>query len=231
LDHMSTAHTRQVRTLIHTLARDFEETSGSTGISRLDPRIEAALRKVPRDRFVPERSLDMAWENTALSIGYGQTISQPFVVALMTQLLELTPESRILEIGTGSGYQTALLGELAGEIHSIEVVPELAELAQTRLEEMGYENVHVRTGNGRLGWPEAAPFDGVIVTAAAEEIPPSLVEQLRPGGRMVIPVNTSWYGQELTLGIKGEDGELQTRGILTVVFVPLVGKSDARRLD
>jgi protein-L-isoaspartate(D-aspartate) O-methyltransferase len=224
---MSTAHTRQVRTLIHTLARDFEETSGSTGLSRLDPRIEAALRKVPRDRFVPERSLDMAWENTALSIGYGQTISQPFVVALMTQLLELTPESRILEIGTGSGYQAALLGELAGEVYSIEVVPELAELAKTRLAEMGYANVHVRAGNGRLGWPEAAPFDGVIVTAAAEEIPASLVEQLRPGGRMVIPVNTSWYGQDLILGVRGEDGELQTRNILGVVFVPLVGKGEA----
>ncbi|MFN2348353.1 MAG: protein-L-isoaspartate(D-aspartate) O-methyltransferase [Thioalkalivibrio sp.] len=224
---MSTAHTRRIKTLIHTLARDFEETAGSTGISRLDPRIEAAMGKVPRDRFVPERSLDMAWENTALSIGFGQTISQPFVVALMTQLLELTQESRVLEIGTGSGYQAALLGELAGEVYSIEVVPELAEEAKTRLDEMGYENVHVRAGNGRLGWPEAAPFDGVIVTAAAEEIPPGLVEQLRPGGRMVIPVNTGWYGQELTLGIKGEDGGLQTRGILAVVFVPLVGKSDA----
>ena len=217
---------KYIQALIDTLKRDFRETAGSTGLDAPDPRILEAIRQVPRDRFVPERSLDMAWENTALSIGYGQTISQPYVVALMTQLLELTPESRVLEIGTGSGYQAALLGELAGEVYSIEVVPELAAQAKTRLEEMGYGNVHVRAGNGRLGWPEAAPFDAVIVTAAAEDIPEALVDQLRPGGRMVIPVNTGWYGQDLVLGIMGEDGELKTRSILAVVFVPLVGKED-----
>jgi len=223
---MPTRRRKYIQALADALKRDFRETAGSTGLDAPDPRILEAIRQVPRDHFVPERSLDMAWENTALSIGYGQTISQPFVVALMTQLLELTQESRVLEIGTGSGYQAALLGELAGEVYSIEVVPELAAQAQTRLGEMGYGNVHVRAGNGRLGWPEAAPFDAVIVTAAAESIPDTLVEQLRPSGRIVIPVNTGWYGQELTLGIKGEDGKLQTRGILAVVFVPLVGKAD-----
>lgn len=221
---MSDKRTRYVQALIKTLKRDFRETAASTGVPAPDERLVKALRKVPRDRFVPARDLDMAWENTALSIGYGQTISQPFVVALMTQLLELTPESRVLEVGTGSGYQAALLGELAAEVYSIEVVPELAEQARDRLQEMGYDNIHVRAGNGRLGWPEAAPFDAVIVTAAADGIPPALVEQLRPGGRIVVPVDTGWYGQDLVLGVRGEDGTLETRNVLAVVFVPLVGR-------
>jgi protein-L-isoaspartate(D-aspartate) O-methyltransferase len=225
---MNDKRRKYVQALIETLKRDFRETAASTGYETPDPRILEAIRKVPRDRFVPDRNLEMAWENTALSIGYGQTISQPFVVALMTQLLELTPDSRVLEIGTGSGYQAALLGELAGEVYTIEVVPELANQARERLEEMGYDNIHVRADNGRLGWPDAAPFDAVIVTAAAEAIPPTLVEQLRPGGRIVIPVNTGWYGQELVLGIRREDGELETRNVLAVVFVPLVGKEDGR---
>ena len=221
---MNAKRRKDIQALIDTLKRDFRETAGSTGIPAPDEALIEAIRRVPRDRFVTEHDLDLAWENTALSIGYGQTISQPFVVALMTQLLALTPESRVLEIGTGSGYQAALLGELAGEVYSIEVVPELAAQAESRLREMEYENVHVRAGNGRLGWPEAAPFDAVIVTAAAEEIPPTLVEQLRPGGRLVIPVDTGWYGQDLVLGVRGEDGGLETRNVLGVVFVPLVGR-------
>lgn len=194
------------------------------GIS--DPRVLEAMRRVPRELFVPDAERGAAYYDGALPIGEGQTISQPYVVAHMTETLRLQGSEKVLEIGTGSGYQAALLGELAGEVYSIEVVPELAAQAKTRLEEMGYGNVHVRAGNGRLGWPEAAPFDAVIVTAAAEDIPEALVDQLRPGGRMVIPVNTGWYGQDLVLGIKGEDGELKTRSILAVVFVPLVGKED-----
>ncbi|OOG24148.1 protein-L-isoaspartate O-methyltransferase [Thioalkalivibrio denitrificans] len=225
---MNDKRSQYVQSLIKTLKRDFRETAGSTGIEAPDERVLEAIRKVPRDRFVPDRDMGMAWENTALSIGYGQTISQPFVVALMTQLLELTPESRVLEIGTGSGYQTALLGELAGEVYSIEVVPELAAQAETRLRELGYDNIRVRSGNGRRGWPDAAPFDAVIVTAAAEDIPPALVEQLRPGGRIVIPVDTGWYGQDLLLGIRTEDGQLDTRSVLPVVFVPLVGKEGGK---
>jgi protein-L-isoaspartate(D-aspartate) O-methyltransferase len=221
---MDTKRSKYIQALIDNVERDFRETAGSTGVSAPDARLVEALRRVPRDRFVPERNLDMAWANTALPIGHGQTISQPFVVALMTQLLELTPESRVLEVGTGSGYQAALLGELAGEVYSIEVVPELAARAEALLRELGYGNIHVRSGNGRLGWPEEAPFDAAIVTAAAEEIPPALVEQLRPGGRLVIPVDTGWYGQDLVLGVRGVDGGLETRSVLAVVFVPLVGK-------
>jgi protein-L-isoaspartate(D-aspartate) O-methyltransferase len=221
---MDSKRSKYIQALIDNVERDFRETAGSTGFSAPDARLVEALRRVPRDRFVPERNLDMAWANTALPIGHGQTISQPFVVALMTQLLQLTPESRVLEVGTGSGYQAALLGELAGEVYTIEVVPELAVRAETLLRELGYGNIHVRSGNGRLGWPEEAPFDAVIVTAAAEQIPPALVEQLRPGGRLVIPVDTGWYGQDLVLGVRGEDGGLETRSVLAVVFVPLVGR-------
>jgi protein-L-isoaspartate(D-aspartate) O-methyltransferase len=221
---MDSKRSKYIQALIDNVERDFRETAGSTGVSAPDARLVEALRRVPRDRFVPERNLDMAWANTALPIGHGQTISQPFVVALMTQLLQLTPESRVLEVGTGSGYQAALLGELAGEVYTIEVVPELAVRAETLLKELGYGNIHVRSGNGRLGWPEEAPFDAVIVTAAAEEIPPALVEQLRPGGRLVIPVDTGWYGQDVVLGVRGEDGGLETRSVLAVVFVPLVGR-------
>lgn len=222
---MDTKRSKYIQALLDNVERDFRETAGSTGVSAPDARLVEALRRVPRDRFVPERNLDMAWANTALPIGHGQTISQPFVVALMTQLLQLTPESRVLEVGTGSGYQAALLGELAGEVYTIEVVPELAVRAETLLRELGYGNIHVRSGNGRLGWPEEAPFDAVIVTAAAEQIPPALVEQLRPGGRLVIPVDTGWYGQDLVLGVRGEDGGLETRSVLSVVFVPLVGRN------
>jgi protein-L-isoaspartate(D-aspartate) O-methyltransferase len=214
---------REVESLMRTLVRDFRETAGSTGCAAADPRVLEAMRSVPRDEFVPGTGIAHAWENRALPIGYGQTISQPFVVALMTQLLELTPKSRVLEIGTGSGYQAAILSELAGEVFSIEVVPELAETAAERLSRLGYRNVRVRAGNGRDGWPEEAPFDAVIVTAGAEDIPPALVEQLRPGGRLVIPVDALWAGQDLVLAVREEDGSLDRRTVLSVMFVPLVG--------
>jgi protein-L-isoaspartate(D-aspartate) O-methyltransferase len=215
---------RQARidTLVQTVVREFEETARSSGVRTPDPALVDALRRVPRDEFVLDSGSDYAWENRALPIGHGQTISQPFVVALMTQLLELQPDSRVLEIGTGSGYQAAILAELAGEVFSIEVVPELASEAASRLDRLGYRNVQVRTGNGRDGWPEAAPFDAVIVTAGADSIPPALVEQLRTGGRLVIPVDVGW-GQDLRACVKGEDGRLRERSVLPVIFVPLVG--------
>jgi protein-L-isoaspartate(D-aspartate) O-methyltransferase len=212
-----------VGALIAAVVRDFRETAGTTGVGAPDPRLIEILRSVPRDEFVPDSAVLYAWENRALPIGHGQTISQPFVVALMTQLLELTPESRVLEIGTGSGYQAAILAELAAEVFSIEVVPELARAAADRLERLGYRNVHVRAGNGRAGWAEEAPFDAVIVTAGAEEIPPALVEQLRVGGRIVIPVDAHWAGQDLIVGVKRDDGGLQKRKALSVIFVPLIG--------
>ncbi len=211
--------------LIRDVERDFRETAHTTGVKAPDRRLVDAMRTVSRRDFVPDAAARNAWDNRPLSIGYGQTISQPFIVALMTQLLELTPESRVLEIGTGSGYQAAILGELAAEVFSIEVVPELAETAATRLERLGYRNIQVRAGNGRDGWPEAAPFDAVIVTAGADEVPPALVEQLRTGGRLVIPVDARWAGQDLMVAVKRSDGTLSQRRALSVIFVPLIGGS------
>ena len=216
-------HEPRVEALLQTLLRDFRETASTTGLEAPDSRVLEAMRRVPRDRFVPGTGAIHAWENRPLPIGYGQTISQPFIVALMTQLLELDANSRVLEIGTGSGYQAAILAELAGEVFSVEVVPELARSAAGRLEELGYRNVKVRSGNGREGWPEAAPFDAVIVTAGAEDIPPALVEQLAPGGRLVIPVESRWAGQNLVLAVRESDGNLRKRTVLSVMFVPLIG--------
>ncbi|QKT03956.1 protein-L-isoaspartate(D-aspartate) O-methyltransferase [Ectothiorhodospiraceae bacterium 2226] len=212
----------RVQALIECLARDFKETAGSTGLAAPDARLVAALRRVPRDRFVPPESRAYAWENTALPIGYRQTISQPFIVALMTQLLDLAYGARVLEIGTGSGYQAAVLAELGAEVYSIEVVPELAAEADARLSELGYGRVHVRAGDGREGWPEAAPFDAVIVTAGGEGVPPALVQQLKPGGRLVMPVARGGYAQELVVGVREPDGGMTTRDVLAVAFVPLI---------
>jgi len=220
---MSAEREQRIGSLIQAVVRDFRETARTTGVSAPDPELLDVLRRVPRDAFVPDSGSGYAWENRALPIGHGQTISQPFVVALMTQLLELKADSRVLEIGTGSGYQAAILAELAGEVYSIEVVPELAAAAAARLARLGYRNVQVRTGNGREGWPEAGPFDGVIVTAGADSIPPALVEQLRVGGRLVIPVDTKWAGQDLLVCVKEEDGSLREHRALSVIFVPLVG--------
>ncbi len=214
---------RRIEALINQLIRDFRETASSTGTGIPDPRLLEAVRKVPRDAFVEGPDVTAAWDNRALPIGHGQTISQPFVVALMTQLLELTPQSRVLEIGTGSGYQAAVLAELAGEVYSVEYVPELAEVAAQRLNDLGYRNVQVRSGDGREGWSEAAPFDGVLVTAGAAEIPPALIQQVRVGGRLVIPIDAPWAGQDLILGTKQEDGSLSQQRVLAVMFVPLVG--------
>ena len=219
---MTDEEERRVEALIQDIVRDFRETAHMTGVRVPDPRLLDAVRRVPRNEFVPGSAARSAWENRALPIGHGQTISQPFVVALMTQLLELTPESRVLEIGTGSGYQAAILAELAGEVFSIEVVPELAEAASFVLERLGYRNVQVRAGDGRDGWPDAAPFDAIIVTAGADEIPPALVEQLRTGGRLVIPVDAQWTGQDLFVAVKQEDGSLKKRRALSVIFVPLI---------
>jgi protein-L-isoaspartate(D-aspartate) O-methyltransferase len=220
---MNSERQQRAEALIRELRRDFRETASSTGIPGPDPRLLETLRRVPRDAFVEDLQAAHAWENRALPIGHGQTISQPFVVALMTQLLELTPDSRVLEIGTGSGYQAAVLAEMAGEVHTVEVVPELAELAAQRLARLGYRNVQVHGGNGRLGWPEAAPFDAILVAAGSADIPPALVQQLGTGGRLVIPLASHWAGQDLVLATKDAEGALQQRNVLAVMFVPLVG--------
>ncbi len=186
-----------------------------------DPRVLSALLKVERHRFVPEEYLNSAYADQPLPIGEGQTISQPYIVALMTELLELKGDEKVLEIGTGSGYQAAILAELAKEVYTVEIVESLASTAKNRLLELGYQNVKVKFGDGYLGWPEAAPFDAIIVTAAPDHIPQPLLEQLREGGRMVLPVGR--YAQELKRVLK-RSGKIEITDITPVVFVPMTGE-------
>jgi protein-L-isoaspartate(D-aspartate) O-methyltransferase len=186
-----------------------------------DPRVLEAMRRVPRHEFVPEEQRPQAYIDSPLPIGHGQTISQPYIVAFMTQALDVSPEHRVLEIGTGSGYQAAVLAELAKEVFTIEIVAPLAERATETLIRLGYRNVHTRTGNGYLGWPEQAPFDRVMVTAAPDEVPPALVEQLKMGGLMAIPVGT--FAQELRI-LRRTETRLETLSTLPVRFVPMIGK-------
>jgi protein-L-isoaspartate(D-aspartate) O-methyltransferase len=189
-----------------------------------DPRVLAAMEKVPRHELVPADVRDHAYEDRPLPIGLGQTISQPYVVAAMTEALGLEGAERVLEIGTGSGYQAAVLAELCREVFSIELEAELAERARSDLARLGYRNVNVRHGNGYLGWPEQAPFDAIAVTAAPQEIPPRLLEQLALGGRMVIPVGRAF--QELLLVTRTEQG-IERRSLMGVRFVPMRGESEA----
>ncbi len=193
-------------------------TPTTLGASVLD-----AMRRTPRHAFVPEYLHGLAYADRPLPIGYGQTISQPYIVALMTDLLGLAPHSRALEIGTGSGYQAAILAELGHDVYTMEIVPSLAERAATRLADLGYDSVHVREGDGYFGWPDAAPFDAIVVTAAASHVPPPLLEQLKPGGRMVVPVGAAFMVQQLLLIEKLADGTVRTEALLPVVFVPLTG--------
>jgi protein-L-isoaspartate(D-aspartate) O-methyltransferase len=186
-----------------------------------DAQVLAAMRKVPRHEFVPERWIDSAYDDGPLPIGYEQTISQPYIVALMTELLRLTPQSKVLEVGTGSGYQAAVLAEIVVEIYSIEIIEPLATTSAERLRRLGYGKVHVKLGDGYLGWPEHAPFDAIIVTAGAPHVPPPLVDQLKPGGRMVIPIGEIPGQQSLLLVEKGADGKVTERHVAPVAFVPL----------
>ncbi len=187
-----------------------------------DPRVLDAMRKVPRHLFVAPEERAHAYEDHPLPIGGSQTISQPYIVALMTELLGLPPRARVLEIGTGSGYQSAVLSLIAGEVYSIEILPDLAQAASSKLKELGYENVTVRAGDGYRGWPEHAPFDGIIVTAAPEKIPEPLVDQLAVGGRMVIPVGG--FFQELKVFTREKDGRVTEKDIIPVRFVPMTGE-------
>jgi protein-L-isoaspartate(D-aspartate) O-methyltransferase len=209
--------------LLEEIAREMRETARWTGRTELAPRVAAALARVRREAFVAPGSERAAYDNRPLQIGHGQTISQPFIVALMTELLDLGPADTVLEVGTGSGYQAAVLAELAGKVCSIEVIPELAASAAAALAGQGYDAIELRTGDGGLGWPELAPFDAIIVTAAAPDIPSALVEQLRPRGRMVIPVGPRHADQELLLITKDAAGAVTRRVILPVAFVPLTG--------
>ncbi|MGE0621363.1 MAG: protein-L-isoaspartate(D-aspartate) O-methyltransferase [Pseudomonadales bacterium] len=214
-----------MHSLIEEIRRDTRETRHYTGREVLSEAVIAAMQSVDRAAFVPPGSELYAWENRPLPIGYGQTISQPFIVALMTDLLDLEATHRVLEIGTGSAYQAAVLSVLTAEVYTIEIVPELAASAADRLARLGYDNVHVRAGDGRLGWPAAAPFDRIIVTAVGEDIPPRLLEQLAVGGRMVMPIGPRYGGQNLTVIDKTTDG-IETSQVLPVQFVPLTGSDD-----
>jgi protein-L-isoaspartate(D-aspartate) O-methyltransferase len=186
-----------------------------------DARVLAALREVPRHRFVPSSQQPYAYEDRPLPIGNGQTISQPYIVALMTELARPAPTDRALEVGTGSGYQAAVLARLVSQVYTIEIVSPLARAAETRLRELGHQNVTVRAGDGYLGWPEHAPFDIIMVTAAPDHIPPPLLEQLKRGGRMVVPVGPAAAGQQLQLIERTASGELSTTAVTPVLFVPL----------
>jgi len=217
-DPETVARLSMVRT-IEVIAR--ESTGGATPAT-LDTAVLEAMRRVPRHAFVPVAQRPLAYDNRPLPIGYGQTISQPYIVALMTDLLRLPPRARALEIGTGSGYQAAVLAELGHQVYTIEIVSDLAKQAATRLSDLGYDAVHVRQGDGYYGWPEAAPFDGIVVTAAASQIPPPLLDQLKPGGRMVIPIDAAFLVQQLMLIQKRADESIHTEALLPVAFVPLV---------
>ncbi len=186
----------------------------------------AAIESTPRHIFIDEGMAHRAYEDTALPIGHGQTISQPYIVALMTDLIDVTAESVVLEIGTGSGYQAAILSRLVRQVYTVEKIPELAELARQRLKTLGYDNIEVCSGSGYHGWKEKAPFDAIVVTAAATHVPQSLIDQLKPGGRMVIPVGLPYMHQELMLLIKSKSGATHTESVLGVSFVPFVVADD-----
>lgn len=206
--------------MVALVGRQLEELAASSGRAVPAGRTLAALERVPRHLFVPEDQQHDAYKNRPLAIGHGQTISQPFIVALMTALLELKPGDRVLEVGTGSGYQAAVLSQLAAEVYSIEVVAPLGRQAARVLREHGYANIRCRIGDGYAGWPEKAPFDAIIVTAAPEHVPPALIEQLKPGGRLVIPVGG--MDQELMVIGKNADGTTLSESVVPVRFVPLV---------
>jgi len=189
-----------------------------------DERVVRALGSVERHLFVPPGEQAHAYENRPLGIGYGQTISQPYIVALMTDLIDPQPDDVVLEVGTGSAYQAAILATLVARVCTIEIIEPLAQSARERLARLGYDNVETRLGDGYFGWPEAAPFDAIVVTAAATHVPPPLIRQLAPGGRMVIPVGGRFTTQQLLLIEKTLQGEIVTRQVAAVVFVPLTGK-------
>ncbi len=209
--------------MVHTIEDLARATGGETGRAELAPEVLEAMAAVPRHRFVPDAVSRVAYANRPLPIGHGQTISQPYIVALMTDLLAVGPQARVLEVGTGSAYQAAVLAELVAQVHTIEIVEPLAREAEARLAALGYTNVAVRHGDGYFGWADEAPFDAIIVTAAAGHVPPPLVEQLAPGGTLVIPVGDPFSVQHLLLVRKSDAGELRVRNVLPVRFVPLTG--------
>ena len=211
-----------VDALLAEIERDMAHLGPALGVDGLSPAVRRAIREVPRHAFVPADQRAHAYRNRPLPIGYGQTISQPLIVAAMTELLQLEPGQRVFELGTGSGYQAAVLAALGAEVYSVEIVPPLAERARAALDATGYgAAVRTRTGDGYYGWEEAAPFDAVIVTAAGDHVPPPLLEQLKPGGRMVLPIGGRYFTQQLVLVTRRADGSIETRELIDVSFVAL----------
>jgi protein-L-isoaspartate(D-aspartate) O-methyltransferase len=206
--------------MIACIEAEARATVSYTGRPTFNRRVIAALERVPRHEFVPPSLFHIAYVNTALGISHGQTISQPYIVALMTDLLDLDVDATVLEVGTGSGYQTAVLAQVARQVYSIEIIPELAEQARQRLSRLGITNVEVRTGDGYHGYPEHAPFDGIMVTAAALDVPPPLIKQLKAGGKLVIPLGRPFADQDLTVVEKRSNNEIVSRSVLPVAFVP-----------
>jgi protein-L-isoaspartate(D-aspartate) O-methyltransferase len=221
--HAQVDYAAQRKALVDEIQREAHWLSDELGKKELDAATLAAMNKVARHEFVGQDLRSVAYANRPLPIGYGQTISQPFIVAVMTDLLRLKPDDSVLEIGTGSGYQAAVLAELTKRVYTIEIIPELAQDASERLKRLGYTQVETKVGDGYYGWKEHAPFDAIIVTAAPTQIPPPLVEQLKPGGRMIIPVGSRFMMQYLVLVEKDRNGKVSTRELLPVQFVPLTG--------
>lgn len=219
----ATSMKKPMKRMLAEIDSEAEYTRSMTGRKRFSSRVMEAVGQVPREQFVPADLRSYAFDNGPLPIGQGQTISQPYIVALMTDLLNLQADHSVLEIGTGCGYQTAILSLLARHVYTIEVVPELGATSARRLQELGYPNITFQIGNGYAGWPEYAPFDAIIVTAAAAQVPQALIDQLAPGGRLVIPVGLPYMAQELVLVEKDEQEKIHTRDILGVAFVPMTG--------
>jgi protein-L-isoaspartate(D-aspartate) O-methyltransferase len=209
--------------MVEEITAEVRLTRDELGKPALDERVLQVLSAVPRHEFVPDPEQANAYDNRPLPIGEGQTISQPYIVAIMTDLLELKPDQVVFELGTGSGYQAAILAGLVRQVYTMEIIPTLGDRARQTLQRLGYRNVEVRVGDGYYGWEEHAPYDAIVVTAAADHIPPSLVRQLKPGGRMIIPVGSGFLTQQLMLITKADDGAIYTRAILPVRFVPLTG--------
>ncbi|MEP5763379.1 MAG: protein-L-isoaspartate(D-aspartate) O-methyltransferase [Halieaceae bacterium] len=210
--------------MLESIRESVRETAAYTGKHSLSERVMVQMGQVPRQEFVLPEMQSRAYLNTALPISHGQTISQPLIVALMTDFLDTEPGDVILEVGTGSGYQAAVLSALVSHVYSIEIIAGLTETAREVLGRLGYDNVTLKTGDGYLGWPQHAPFDGIVVTAAADEVPAPLVQQLKPGGRLVIPVEFAGGAQELLVIEKNADGSTNERSVLPVRFVPLTGE-------
>ncbi len=215
-------YTQECARLLEEIDTEARETVAYTGRQQYSAAVMNALAKVPRHEFVGTDQKKYAYINRPLTIGRGQTISQPYIVAVMTDLLDLKPEDRVLEIGTGCGYQAAVLAEIAQTVYSIETIEDLANAARARLSKLGYENIHLQTGDGFAGWPEHAPYDAIIVTAAPAKIPAALIDQLKPGGRLVIPIGGEHETQTLYRCVKEQDGSLTKKRMLPVAFVPMV---------